>query len=191
MKQLCTFIFLAISIVTFGQNTQIDSIRHTSTGLANYATPPDSQYDAVMKLNWRTIKPLGRVSDFEKLFTQEEIEHLENLITLFDKTASIEIAVVTIDANQVDANHFDEFALFLAQYWQAGKKEKNNGILIALSKVHRKIRICNGYGIEKIMTDEDTKKIIDSVSIPYLKQGNYFTATLKSVQSIIDFLTVH
>jgi len=68
MKQLCTFIFLAISIVTFGQNTQIDSIRHTSTGLANYATPPDSQYDAVMKLNWHAIKPLGRVSDFEKLY---------------------------------------------------------------------------------------------------------------------------
>ncbi len=191
MKQLCTFIFLAISIVTFGQNTQIDSIRHTSTGLANYATPPDSQYDAVMKLNWHAIKPLGRVSDFEKLFTQEEIEHLENLIALFDKTTSIEIAVVTIDASQVDANHFDEFALFLAQNWQVGKKEKNNGILIALSKSHRKIRICNGYGIEKMMTDEDTKKIIDLVSIPNLKQGNYFTATLKSVQSIIDFLTVH
>lgn len=42
-----------------------------------------------------------------------------------------------------------------------------------------------------MMTDEDTKKIIDLVSIPNLKQGNYFTATLKSVQSIIDFLTVH
>jgi hypothetical protein len=110
MKQICTFIFLAISIATFGQHPQLDSIRESSTDSAKRATPSDSLFDTVMKVDWPAIKPLGRVSDFEKLFTEEEIEHLENLIALFDKTTSIEIAVVTIDANQVDANHFDEFA---------------------------------------------------------------------------------
>ena len=110
MKLLCTFLFLSISIATFGQNPQLDSIRASSTDSAKRAAPPDAPFDTVTKVDWPAIKPLGRVSDFEKLFTQEEIEHLENLITLFDKTTSIEIAVVTIDANQVDANHFDEFA---------------------------------------------------------------------------------
>ena len=44
------------------------------------------------------------------------------------------------------------------------KSRKKNGILIGISKGYRKIRIQNENGIEKIITDEETKSIIETIS---------------------------
>ena len=66
-----------------------------------------------------------------------------------------------------------------------GKKVENNGILIGIRKSLRKIRISNGNGIEKKITDGETKKIIDSIIIPEFKKGKYFDGTLQGMLAMI------
>jgi uncharacterized protein len=66
------------------------------------------------------------------------------------------------------------------------KKNKNNGIVIGLSKGHRTIRISNGYGIEPILSDKETKKIIDEIIIPEFKNERYYEGIRKGILKIIE-----
>jgi uncharacterized protein len=68
------------------------------------------------------------------------------------------------------------------------KKEKNNGILILISTGHRRIRISNGYGIEKILSDTETKEIIDTIILPEFRNGEYFNGTKKGIIALKDKL---
>jgi uncharacterized membrane protein YgcG len=70
-----------------------------------------------------------------------------------------------------------------------GQKQKNNGVTIGLSKGYRFMRIENGYGIQNILTDNETKKIIDSAFIPYFKKGEYFEGIVNGLEAIMKKLS--
>jgi uncharacterized protein len=69
-----------------------------------------------------------------------------------------------------------------------GRKEINDGMLIGISGSLRSIRIHNGYGIEKILSDEETRHFLDSLFIPAFKQGDFYGGTNRGINAIIKTL---
>lgn len=135
---------------------------------------------------WNEVpSPLGWVSDFEGDFTLSEIQSLEGIIKDFEKRTSIEIAVITIPNWAVSKGDFEELSLKIARAWKVGKKKKNNGILIAVSKGHRMIRIQNGSGVQDELSDNETKRIIDEVIIPRFKQDQYYLGVFEGILEIV------
>jgi len=110
---------------------------------------------------------------------------LDSLVTSFEKETSIEIAIVTLDSNYTSRKDFDNYTLKLPRYWEVGKSRKNNGVLIGLSKSIRYMRIQNGFGIEEVLSDAETKSIIDSSFIPEFKKGKYFKGTFEGVLDLM------
>ena len=134
---------------------------------------------------WANLpKPTGWVNDFENIFTIEEEKTLDSLIADYEKRTTIEITIITIPTSATDKDRFDELTLLIANKWGVGKKEKNNGVLIGISKGYRKMRIQNGYGIEKLITDNQTKQIIDQTFIPSFKADAYFKGVFDGIQEI-------
>lgn len=133
-------------------------------------------------------KPVGHVSDFEKRFTRQQINYLDSLLEDFENNTAIQIAIVTIDTSMTKKAEFANYTLKLANEWGVGQKEKNEGILIGISNSYRTIRIQNSYGIEKILSDSETKVIIDSSFIPEFKKGNIYDGTLSGLKKIIEKL---
>ena len=133
-------------------------------------------------------KPTGYVNDYEKIFSENQEITLDSLIQAIEKQTTIEIAIVTLDSSHTTAEAFDDLTLKIAQQWGIGKKDKDNGILIGLSSSLRKIRIRNGYGIEKVLSNEETKKIMDIYIIPQFKKGNYFEGTRQGILALMDKL---
>ena len=88
----------------------------------------------------------------------------------------------------VTKNNFDALTLKLANAWGVGQKDKNNGILIGISAGYKKMRIQNGRGIEKILSDSVTRVIVDSSFIPLFKKDHYFNGTLVGINAIIKKL---
>ena len=130
-------------------------------------------------------RPLGWTSDFENIFTSEQINELDSTISSFEKETKNEIAIVTIDSSSTNKEEFDNLILTISNYWGVGKKGLNNGITIGISIGLRKIRICNGYGIEAKLTDAETKKIMDDIILPEFKKGNYFAGTKNGVLALM------
>jgi uncharacterized protein len=133
-------------------------------------------------------KPIGYVNDFENILTQKEEKELNKLITDYEKKTTVEIAIVTIPTSATSKEKFDDLSLYIAKSWGVGKKVKNNGILIAISNGYSKIRIQNGLGIEKIISDETTKKVIDEKMISSFKESNYFEGLKNGVIELIRIL---
>lgn len=179
MKKFLFFTILIFSVNLYSQeitNSNIDSLKIESIKI-------------FQDLFWlKPIKHYGWVTDYEKLYSKKEIKNLNRLITEFEKQTSNEIAIITLDSLRVTEENFDALSLRVANEWAIGKPEKNNGILIAISKKFRKIRIQNGIGIEKILSDFETKQIIENQFIPYFKEDDYYKGTYKGILEIIEKL---
>ena len=72
--------------------------------------------------------------------------------------------------------------------WGIGQAKEDNGILILLARDDRKIAINTGYGIEPLLTDALSKRIIETVIIPEFKQGNYYDGLNKGADAIFNVL---
>ena len=132
------------------------------------------------------IKSLGWTSDYEHIFTSEQISELDSIIGKFEQETTNEIAIITIDSSWTTKERFDSLVLTIANDWGVGKKGLNNGIVIGISTGLRKIRINNGYGIETKLTDAETKKVIDDTILPEFKNGNYFKGTKNGVLALMQ-----
>ncbi len=133
-------------------------------------------------------RPVGLVNDFEHLFTQQQIDQLDDLIHAFEQRTTIEIGVITVDSSLTMAGNFDFFTQKTMDAWLIGKKDKNNGILIGISKQFRKIRIQKGAGIEKELSNADTKRLIDEAFLPFFKKGEYYEGLLNGLKTLMQRL---
>jgi uncharacterized protein len=130
-------------------------------------------------------KPVGWTNDFVHVFSKHEIESLDSLIGSYEKKTTVQFAVATIDSSMMGPIDFESYTLLMLRTWGVGTKEKNNGILIVIAPALRRIRIQNGYGIEKVLTNEQTKTIIEDTFIPYFKEGKFYQGTKEGILAII------
>lgn len=155
--------------------------------------PHDSLYTQELSTYRQQIrdilpKPENGVCDYEHLFTATEIFKLNSILIEFEKQTAIEIVIITVDTMFVARQNFEDFTLRIATRWEIGKKEADKGILIAISRGYRRMRIENGYGIEQLITDIETKQLIDSYFIPDFKNGEYFKGTESGVRELTRIL---
>ncbi len=133
-------------------------------------------------------KPLpaytGFVNDFENILTPEQERVLTQIISAHEKKTSNEIAVVTVN-NFYGYQNINDFSLNLANAWGVGKKEKNNGVVIVVSKYWSGVSIKNGLGMTDKITDSETKKIIDQKMLPYFRSELFYEGIKEGVEAII------
>ncbi|UAY50898.1 TPM domain-containing protein [Ferruginibacter albus] len=165
--------FLIISFLFFGIAT------------ISYGQKQEPEKKGII-LNRIPEKPIGWTNDYEHIFTAAQIDTLDYLLSIFNSETSNEVAIVTIDSNWSTKEKFDSLIIAIHNYWRVGEKTKNNGILIGISVKLRSIRISNGYGIEKKLSNSETKKIIDNVIIPYFKESNYFEGVRQGLLTIFQ-----
>lgn len=72
----------------------------------------------------------------------------------------------------------------LFAYWHPGKKDVNNGVLIAAYLKEHKIRIEVGYGLEPLVTDAKAKDIIEYAIGPEFKKGDFEQGVLNGVHEL-------
>jgi uncharacterized protein len=180
MKQISKYIFLFFFAINLNaQNKEViknDSLKNKSLELFR-------------KTFWGNLpKPVSQTNDYENLYSDAEQTKVDSIITKFEKETTFEIGIVTIDTIKTSKENFDNLSLHIAQTWGIGKKDKDNGILIAISKGYRRIRIENGNGTEKIITEKETSEIIENYFIPEFRKGEYYNGTLNGLSEIIKLL---
>lgn len=132
--------------------------------------------------------PKSWVSDREDLYTDTQENTLDSLVREYEAQTSVEIAVVTIPGGATDRNGFDLDVLRLANTWGVGKKGKDNGILIGISRGLKGVRISTGKGIQARLTDLRTRQVIDSTMVPEFRRARFFEGTLGGIREIISVL---
>lgn len=72
--------------------------------------------------------------------------------------------------------------------WGIGQEDEDNGVLILLAKNDRRIAINTGYGVEHLLTDAMSKRIIERDIIPYFRRNDYAGGLNRGVDAIFEVL---
>jgi uncharacterized protein len=109
----------------------------------------------------------------------------EKLINYADST-STQIVVVSIPS--LEGRNINYYAAQWAHKWGIGQKGKDNGVLILVAKNDRKLAIQVGYGMEHLLTDAMSRRIIELVIIPHFKQEDYYGGLDAGTTAIMEVM---
>lgn len=112
------------------------------------------------------------VYDYIGLLSSSQKTNLESKLVRYSDTTSTQIVVAIISSTE--GENINYLAANWGEKWGIGDAEKDNGILVLLAKDDRKIAIQNGKGVEHLLTDFQSKRIIDRVIIPEFRKGNFY-----------------
>jgi len=126
------------------------------------------------------------VYDGAKLLSGYEKNSLEQKLINYADTTSTQIVVATV--NTINGEDIAFYAAKWAQEWGIGQKEEDNGVFILVSKNERKLTISTGYGVEHLLTDALSKRIITNIITPQFKQGDFYGGLDRGTSAIMQVL---
>ena len=126
----------------------------------------------------------GVVNDYAGLISPEAKAKLENDLRAFEQSDSTQVVILTIPS--LEGEDLEGFSIRVATTWKIGQRTKDNGVLLLVAKQERKIRIEVGKGLEGVLTDLLSGRIIDLVIKPNFKRGDYSGGFVAGVAAIID-----
>lgn len=128
-------------------------------------------------------KPSGLVNDFAGILSVEQKATLEATLAQNEQSTGNEISVVII--KNLNGDTVENYATSLFKEWGIGKKGKDNGALLLVAIDERQMRVEVGYGLEPVLTDAQSGRIIRNVITPKFKQGDYYGGISDGVTQII------
>lgn len=127
------------------------------------------------------------VSDPVGILSSEAVRDLDRKLAAIWQTTSAEPVVVIIDKANTD--DLDTYATDLFESWGIGKKDKDNGLLILISRDQRRAVIRTGQGVEGLIPDAIASRIIRNVMAPRMKVEDYDGGTIAAVDAVSTILT--
>lgn len=127
------------------------------------------------------------VYDYYKLLSPVQKSSLEEKLVRYSDTTSTQIVVAIISSTE--GNNINYLGTEWAHEWGIGQAEEDNGVFILLARDDRRIGINTGYGVEHLLTDAMSKRIIERDIIPYFKQDDYYGGLNNGADSIFKVLT--
>ena len=129
--------------------------------------------------------PIGVVSDYSNVFSQEEEDEL--LKILFDSKALTEKQVVIVTIDTISPyDDIQEYATELGNRWGVGSLNENNGLVVVLSKSLRKVGIATGLKTELTLTDSICLGTIEKIMIPEFQNGNYYQGIKFGLEDLLS-----
>lgn len=126
------------------------------------------------------------VTDQAGIMSSDELAHLKVKLSSFETAKSHQIVVLTIQDLQGES--IEDYALKTFNKNKLGQKDNDNGLLILFSKNDRKVRLEVGYGLEPIITDAISSRIIRDIMIPEFKENRYYEGIDLGTSKIIEII---
>jgi uncharacterized protein len=126
------------------------------------------------------------VYDNEELLTTDQEETLNSVLRYLEEKTSIEFAVVTVSS--YSGISIEDYANRMFNSLGLGKKDKDNGILLLVSKDEGHARLEIGYGLESLLTDGICGRILDSFYVPNRDNGNHANSVIKTANGVLAII---
>ena len=125
-----------------------------------------------------------RVHDEAHVLTGTTIDQLESRLKNYEDSTSNQIAILIM--NSLDGEAIEEYSIRVAEKWQLGQKSKDNGVLLLIAIDDRKMRIEVGEGLEGVLTDAVSNRIIRNEMAPAFRRGDYDEGVTAAIDAIIN-----
>ena len=164
--------FLLLSFLTLSSFAQ-------SAGAGGKAEDEINEPSRELKVIIEKLKPEGLLSDFGNYLDEASRQEIVSDLDAFRSNKDVDFAVVVV--RSTEGQSVDDLSLHLARKWKVGTAK--GGILLLLSVEDREWHIQIDRNLEKILTNEQVKKVGDKM-IPALKKKNYAEAIRRCIQAM-------
>lgn len=110
------------------------------------------------------------VTDLAGALTVEQRAALETRLSAYTGEKGAQAAVLVIGSTEGEA--IEAYALRVVEAWKLGRKGVDDGALLLVAVQDRAVRIEVGYGLEGVLTDATSKRIIDETIVPHFRAGD-------------------
>lgn len=128
----------------------------------------------------------GRIVDNANLLSDEDERQLNAALQSLEGTSSDQLAVVTLPSLQ--GFTIEDYGYKLGRHWGIGQEGKDNGVLLIVAPIERKIRIEVGKRLEPVLTDAMSRLIIENAILPSFRRGDFPGGIAAGVRDIKDVL---
>lgn len=128
------------------------------------------------------------VMDLAGLMNESDKADLAELAYEINANNGPQITILTVPDMQ--GYEIEDYAIRVAEKWQLGTKEKDNGLLVVIAVQERAMRIEVGNGIEGEITDYDTARYTQKIFPEYFRSGNFHDGLRIFMQDVAKIFNV-
>jgi len=128
-------------------------------------------------------RPGQYVNDYDSLLTQPEVTILNSMLRAYEDSTSNQFVVAIFPSAQGYA--VETFTIWVAEKWRVGRKERENGLIMAIFLEDRAIRIEVGYGLEDVIPDAVAFEVAQRLMPPYFREEKYFQGIQQGLQALM------
>ncbi len=130
------------------------------------------------------VPPLtARVTDLTNTLSAAERQALDAKLAAWEAQTGNQLVVLMLPSTQPEA--IAAYSIRVAEAWKIGHKGKDNGAVFLIAKNDRKNRIEVGYGLEGVLTDVTTRRILAETVAPYFRNNQFAQGIDAGVDQVI------
>jgi uncharacterized protein len=141
---------------------------------------------------FKPVPPLRtRVTDEVGMLTPGQREQLESALASYETRTGSQIAVLIVASTEPEA--IEQYGIRVADAWKLGRVGIDDGVLLIVAKDNpkalRRLRIEAGRGVQGVLTDAQSKRILeDTIAPPFRKQDWYggLHAGVSAIEVLLD-----
>lgn len=128
----------------------------------------------------------GRVVDQTGTLSSGDVAQLSQKLADLQTRKGSQIAILIVPTTEGEP--IEQFSLRVAEAWKIGRKKVDDGALLVVAKNDRRLRIEIGYGLEGVLTDVTSKRIIDEIITPKFKSGDFAGGLSAGIDKMIGLI---
>ncbi|MBX9604596.1 MAG: YgcG family protein [Gammaproteobacteria bacterium] len=119
------------------------------------------------------VPPLrARVTDVTGTLSATEQATLEQRLADFERDKGAQLVLLMVPSTAPET--IEQYGLRVAEAWRIGRAKVDDGAILLIAKEDRTLRIEVGYGLEGVLTDATSKRIISETIVPRFRQGEFY-----------------
>jgi uncharacterized protein len=126
----------------------------------------------------------GPVTDLVGVIDQKSASEIEQLARSSVDHGGPQLAVLVVPS--LEGSDIESYSIKVVDSWKLGQKGRDDGVLLLVSMGDRKIRIEVGRGLEGVLTDAKSSRIIRQVIGPEFRQRRIARGIESGVIAIFD-----
>ncbi|MBL0140816.1 MAG: TPM domain-containing protein [Betaproteobacteria bacterium] len=128
-------------------------------------------------------KLTDRVVDLTGTLAAPERDALAAKLKAFEATKGSQVAVLMVPS--IGTETIEEFATRVTDDWKLGRKGVDDGVLFVIAKQERRMRIQTGRGVQGVLTDALSRRIIAELVSPRFRTGDFAGGIDAGVNAIL------
>ncbi|WP_162817803.1 TPM domain-containing protein [Niabella yanshanensis] len=133
-----------------------------------------------------TPADINHVYDYENIFAPGEEKKLDSLARVFEKSNLIPIRITTVNDPGITTDNFDQRNKLLLDEWSGMHGKSDRCMSVSISRQLRRIRIDYGPFVLRLLSDDETKTIVENQFKPSFKQDQFYLGTWNGLNALMD-----